>query len=111
APCCKAWKGHLIKPATAINKTQHPRENDASDKSEGAKHEGKGRVGTTTGYQQKPQHHDRASAAPSCCPDQSHPNGATDASQQLLHAYPPCHSGSCLVACIPSTYHSFEGKL
>ena len=22
--CCKAWKGHLIKPATALNKTQHP---------------------------------------------------------------------------------------
>ena len=22
-PCCEAWKGHLIKPATALNETQH----------------------------------------------------------------------------------------
>ena len=79
-PCGKAWKGHLIKPATALNKTQPPRKDDASDKSESTKHEGKGRVGTTTGYQQNPQHHDRARAAPSRCPGQADADCAADAS-------------------------------
>lgn len=88
-PGRKAWKGHLVEPATSLDQTQHSRENDAGDKSEGTEHEGKGGVGTTTGCQQKPQHNDHAGTAPGCCPGQSHPNGATDASPPRLHAYLP----------------------
>ena len=94
-PSCEAWKGHRIKPATAFNKPQDSCESDASDESQGTKHDGKGGIRTTAGSHQKSQINDRTSGDAGDRPSQSHPNSATDAPHPRLHAEPPITSGSC----------------
>src|SRR5213075_819811 len=72
-------------PATALGSNQHSREDDAGEKSERPKEEGKGGVGTTSGRQQKPQHHDDTRDAPRYCPGQSHSDRPANAASPVRH--------------------------
>src|SRR5262245_48700507 len=80
-PRRKAWKRHLIKPATPLGQHEEPGECDPGNKAESTEEDRERQVGFDA---QHPTWHE-ANSKPGCCPSKSHPDCTANASQQTPH--------------------------